>query len=195
MTANATLAAGAYTTSIAVADVAGNSAVVAGPAVTVDNTSPTGNSVQTVNGGAIRGRPDSGDVVTFGWTEALDPSSVLAGWTGAATAVQVTIVDSGSSDDTLVVHTSSGVIILPLGSTDLNNNFVSAQTTFNATMVQTGTSIALTLGTLVSGSPQTDTSKAAVVWSPATFAGATDRAGNSLVATLVGESGTADIDF
>jgi len=187
------LAAGSYTTEIAVSDVAGNGAVVAGPGVVVDDTPPTGASVQTVNGTGTRGRPDAGDVVTLAWSDVLDPASVLAGWSGAAVPVQVVILDGGSNDDTLVVHT--GTLSLPLGSIDLNNDYVGSLTTFNATMVQSGTTIAVTLGTLVSGTPRTDTSKAAVAWSTGTTAGATDRAGNALVASVVTESGTSDDDF
>jgi hypothetical protein len=194
LTANATLAAGSYATTIAVSDMAGNSAVVAGPGIVVDNTSPVGNAVQTVNGGGTRGRPDAGDVITLGWSDVLDPASVLAGWSAAATAVQVVIFDSGSGNDTLVVRTTSGVS-LPLGSIDLNNNYVGSTTTFNATMTQSATSIAVTLGTLVSGSPRTDTSKAAVAWSTGAVAGATDRAGNALLPSVVNESGYSDDDF
>jgi hypothetical protein len=194
LTANAVVAAASYATTVAVSDVAGNSAVAGGPEVVVDNTSPVGNSVQTVNGGAIRGRPDAADVITLGWSEVLDPASVLSGWSAAATPVQVVILDGGSGNDTLYVRTTTGTT-LPLGTIDLNNDYVGSTTTFNATMVQSATSIAVTLGALVSGSPRTDTSKAAVAWSTGAIAGATDRAGNALLPTVVNESGTSDDDF
>ena len=90
LTANAVLAAGDYATTIATSDVAANSAVVSGPPVTVDNTAPTGAAINIANGGATVGRPEAGDIVTFTWSETLDPSSVLAGWSGGATAVRVT---------------------------------------------------------------------------------------------------------
>jgi hypothetical protein len=194
LTANAALAAGTYATTIATADAAANSAVVTGPSVTADSVVPAGSSVSTTSGGAIAGRPDAGDILTLVWSEPLDPYSILAAWAGGATAVQVLITDGGASNDTLTFR-STGAVVLPLGSIALVNNYVTATATFNATMTQSGTSIVVTLGTLISGTPSTDSHKSALSWSTATVSGATDRAGNALAGSTVAEIGKADADF
>ncbi len=193
LTANAVLPAGAYATTIATSDVAANSAVVNGPPVTVDNTAPAGVSINTANGGAIAGRPEAGDTVTFTWSKTLDPFSVLAGWSGGATAVRVIITDVGSKD-TLTIGSTGGVL-LPLGSTLLDNDYATSTATFDATMTQSGSSIVVTLGALVSGSPRTDTHNASMSWITAAVPGATDRAGNALLGSTVAEAGTSDSDF
>jgi hypothetical protein len=194
LTANAALAAADYATTIATTDAAGNSATVAGATATVDDTAPTGVSAQTANGGAIAGRPDAGDTVTYTWSEMLDPYSVLASWTGASTPAQVYIVDNGTSDDTVTIHSTTGQT-LPFGAIDLNKNYVTSTCTFNATLVQSAGTITVTLGSLVSGSPRTDTSNVATIWSTGTVTGATDRAGNALTAATITEPGAADHEF
>jgi hypothetical protein len=194
LTADASLAAGSYATTIAATDVAANSAVVSGPSVTVDNVAPSGSSVSIVNGGATTGRPDAGDTIALGWSETIDPYSILGGWSGSQTAVQVIIVDGGAKSDSIVFRSTGGVA-LALGSITPNNDYVTSSATFAATMIQTGGSIVLTLGALVSGTPRTDTHKAGLSWSTAAVAGATDRAGNALAGSTVNESGLRDYDF
>jgi signal peptidase I len=193
LTANAALSEGSYATTIATADAAANSAVVSGPSVTVDNVAPTGSLVQIDNGSLVVGHPDSGDVVTFGWSETLDPSSMLAGWSGSATAVQVFIADVGASD--VVSIRSSGGIALPAGTITTNSQYATTDTTFTATMVQSGASIVVTLGTLVTGTVNTNAKKAALSWSAGDFPGATDAAGNALIGSTITEPGPSDVDF
>ena len=72
-TANAALAAGAKAYTITSTDVATNSQTQTGYSVTVDNTRPTGSTVQTANGSAAPGRPEAGDTVTYTYSEAIDP--------------------------------------------------------------------------------------------------------------------------
>ncbi len=51
--------------------------------VTLDNTVPTASDIQTANNGSIVGRAETGDTITYTFSEAMDPSSILSGWTGA----------------------------------------------------------------------------------------------------------------
>jgi chitinase len=195
LTANAALAENGYATTVSTADQAGNTAAaLTGPAVTVDNTQPAGSNVRTANGGAVALRPDAGDTVTYTFTEAPDSYSILPGWTGAATTVAVAIVDSAAKD-AIQIWNSAGTTQLPLGSVNTNGDYVTATAGFLATMVQSGTTVVFTLNSLQQGTVRTATGNGTMTWSPATVAGATDRAGNALLGTTVNESGTANGEF
>ena len=53
----------------------------------MDNTAPTATDVQTTNvGGGTNGKAETGDTITFTYSETLDPYSILAGWNGSSTA-------------------------------------------------------------------------------------------------------------
>src|SRR5829696_589816 len=85
LTARASLTAGSYAYSLALADVGGNSTTQSGFAVTVDNTVPSASDVQTVNvAGGTAGKPDLGDRVVLTFSEPIETESILAGWSGAA---------------------------------------------------------------------------------------------------------------
>jgi hypothetical protein len=71
---------------------------------------------------------------------------------------------------------------------------VSATTNFNATMVMSGNTVTVTVGTLISGTIRTGvTTTANMIWNPSTAA--TDVVGNAASATAMTESGGADRDF
>jgi hypothetical protein len=197
VTANAVLTAGSYTYSITATDVAGNSGTQTGFTVTVDNTAPTGSDVQTANGpGGTVGKAEAGDTVTLTFGEPIDPNSVLAGWTGASSSVVVRI--NNASPDTLQVWNASNTAQVPLGTVSLaNGSYVSANRTFGATgtastMIMSGSSITITLGT-ASGTTGTVTTSGVMSWPPT--ATLTDRAGNACSTLSVSESGSADVEF
>ena len=191
---------GTYTLRVVATDAAGNSGS-ATTTFTMDNTPPAGADVQTSNvGGGTSGRPELGDRVTFTFTEAIDPASVLPGWTGSASNVVVRINDGGLfGNDTLTVWNTANSAQLPLGSVDLGGSgYVLANVTFGATgtastMLRTGSTITINLGTpsnsLLTGTAGNGTMQ----WTPA--AGATDMAGNASSTAPVTESGAADREF
>jgi hypothetical protein len=186
---------GVYDLRAVATDAAGNStssAVVANR--TVDNTAPTAVDIQTANGGATVGRPEANDTVTFTYSEQILSTSILAGWNGASQAVTVRINQNGSNDR-LEVWNAANNARLPLtnGFVTLNGNFVQSSTTFNATMVQSGASITITLGTQTGGTVRTNGGNATLSWPPS--ATATDLAGNPCSTTTATESGAADTDF
>jgi hypothetical protein len=197
VTANATLAAGAKAFTITATDVAGNPVTQGGFSVNVDNTRPSGAAVATTNGGSIVGRPELGDTVTLTFTEIIDPQSVLAGWTGAATPVVVRIANAGGGD-TLTVRNAANAAQLPLGSVNLGGTgYVTARRDFGttgtpSTMVQSGASITITLGT-PSGAATTQAGTTTMSWTPVT--GATDRAANPCQSTAITEAAPADVEF
>ena len=182
-------AAGSYSYSLRAVDVAGNVATTSASA-TVDSTAPAGSDIQTTNGG-IAGQPDTGDTIAYGYTEQLDPESVLAGWTGASTAVIVRLTLSGNS---VTIWNTANTAQLPLGSVALGAAYVtSATATFNATMVQSGATVTVTLGSLASGTVKTNTTAKAMTWKPSSTAA--DGAGNGCSTASKTESGPLDVDF
>ena len=214
LVADATLAAGNVGYSITSRDVAGNSRTQTGYNATVDNTAPAASNVQTTNvSGGTQGRAQLGDTITFTYTERIDPESVLAGWTGSSTNVVVRLIDGGCllnllvtvcNDDSVGIYDAANLAALALGSVDLNRGdyhgtVIGTQSplTFGATgtastMVQSGSSITITLGT---GSATADTAggSGTMAWAPSALA--YDAAGNASAITAVNESGTADKDF
>jgi len=197
ITANAVLAAGAKAYSITSTDNAANSQTQSGYSVTVDNTAPAATDVQAANGGATVGKPEAGDTITLTFSEQIDPESVLAGWTGSATNVVVRIVNQGGGDR-LTIRNAANTAALPLGTVNLTGtNYVTVDRDFGATgtassMVQSGASITITLGT-PSGATGTQAGTGAMSWTP--VATPTDRAGNACSTTVANETGAADVEF
>ena len=182
--------AGAAAFSLALADRAGNSATQAYPAgAVVDGTPPRALDVQAANGGPQAGVVEPGDSLAYGYSEPIDPISLIPGWDGRATAVTVTVANQPAADTVVV---SAGATTVPLGVVALNAKYVSASATFNATLSVDGSDVVLVLGTMTSGKTRQGTS-AAMTWTPA--AGAFDRAGNAALTTAVTESGAFDKDF
>jgi chitinase len=188
------VADGAYDLRAVATDNAGNTSTSMVANRTIDNTPPTAADIQTTNGGATVGRPETNDTVTFAYSEQILPSSILAGWNGTSQAVTVRINNSGASDE-LEVWNAADLAKLPLTSTfvSLNGNNVLASSVFAATMVQNGASITVTLGTLASGTVRTDAGTSTMAWPPS--ATATDLAGNACSTTTANETGAGDANF
>ena len=182
---------GTYTYTISAEDNAGNSVTSPPFSVIVETTAPTASDVQTSNGGTV-GRPDAGDTIVFSYSERIDPDSVLNGWTGGTTAVTVRIANS-ISNDVVTIWNAGNTAQLALGSIATGGNYTSAASTFAGTMVQSGSTITVTLGTLGSGNPKTNGSAAAMTWTPS--ASATDAAGNACSTSPRTETGASDVDF
>jgi hypothetical protein len=162
---------------------------------TVDNTAPTATNIQTTNvGGGTAGRPENGDTLTFTYSEQLLSTSVLAGWNGTSTAVTVRMTQNGANDQFEVWNAANNAR-LPLTNTfvTLNGNYIQASATFNATMVQSGANITITLGALTGGTVRTETTAAALSWPSSTTP--TDIAGNACTGNTVAEGGASDLDF
>ena len=213
LTAKTPLAAGTQTYSITSTDVAGNTRTQTGFTVTVDNTAPSASDIQTANkAGGTQGLAEAGDTITFTFSERVDPSSVLSGWTGTSANVVVRLVDGGCvlgvslicSNDTFAVYDATNTTQLALGNLslgrgDYNGTLLgtASTVTFGAsgtasTMVQSGSTITVTLGT-ASRTADTAGGTGTMVWSPSSSA--YDAAGNASTTTSATESGAADKDF
>jgi Bacterial Ig domain len=185
---------GTYDLRAVAVDAAGNSTTSAVlSSRRVDNTAPAGASITATNGGAS-GRLGSGDSLALAYTEQIAPASVLSGWTGAGQAIRVRVFESGANDR-MDFFNSAGTTRLNLAqssaSLELGGNFVTLQTDFTATMVQSGATISITLTQSVGGLPTA--SAGTLRWTPSSAAG--DLAGNAVLTTQVTESGAVDRDF
>jgi hypothetical protein len=198
LTANTPLAANTYSYTVTATDVAGNSSVKSGLSVIVDNTVPAGSGIQTPVAGSIVGQAQLNDAIAYTYSEPIDPNSVLAGWTGAATNVTVRINNNTPTNDQVQVFNSANTAQLPLGNVNLGRtDYTTANITFGASgtkssMTMSGNTITVTLGT-ASAAGTTAAATGTMIWTPS--ATATDRAGNASSITNVTESGTADKDF
>src|SRR5205085_9946751 len=131
LTSDAGLSAGSKSFSITATDGASNSATQGGFSVTVDNTAPSASDVQTADHGGNPGKAESSDTITFTYSEAMDPDSILSGWTGSSTNVVVHIDTSGANDP-LTVYDSTNTTQLKLGTVALGANYVTGNRTFGA---------------------------------------------------------------
>jgi len=185
---------GSYDLRAVALDTAGNQSTSVIAARVVDNP-PRGVDVQTANGGATAGLLESGDSISLTWSEPILPASVLAGWTGAAQAIRVSVANNAANDRMDFLNAAgSARLPLVLSATDLRlgGNFVSTAVSFNATMVRSGNTITVTLGSKISGTVVTATI-GTMTWRPS--ATATDATGKASTTTMVTEFGTADRDF
>ena len=188
-TATATVAQ-SYSYSITAVDNAGNVATNSSFTVSVNTTRPGASDIQTTNGGTA-GRPDTGDTIVYSYTEQVDPESVLAGWTGTSTWV---IVRFTLSSNTVTIWNAANTTQLLLGSVALGAAYTTTATaTLSATMVQSGATITLTLGSVTTGTVKTNTTARNMIWTPS--ATGTDAAGNACSTSGRTESGTTDVDF
>lgn len=193
------LAAGVKTYTLTSTDKAGNSRLQTGFTTTVDNTAPTASDIQTSNGGAVVGRIEQADTIIYTFSEAIDPDSILAGWTGAATDVVVRFTDNAGAD-TFAIWNAANISQLALGSVNTKANVVTGATTAGASGTPSGMvldavngTVTITLGTVGGGSLNTDLGNNKMMWAPSTSA--FDRAGNAMSNASVNEGGANDSDF
>jgi hypothetical protein len=189
------VAQGGYDLRARATDNAGRTTTSAVVSNRVVEHAPYGTDIQTTNGGTAR-RIDSGDKVLLTYSEAMAPASILAGWTGASQAIRIDVTN-GTTVDTMDFRDTTGTTRLNLVNTatdlSLAANYVSASAVFNATMSMSGSVVTITVGSLVSGTPVTNSTAAKLTWRPSSAS--TDTAGIAALTTQVTESGTNDRDF
>lgn len=197
LTAASTLTGVTAPYTLTMTDVGGNSRTESGFAVNVDNTVPTASDIQTANGGAIAGRADAGDKITYTFSEEPEADSIVNEWDGELLDVVVRL-NQVSAADTVTIYNETNKTLLPLGTISLGRtDYTTANRTFGATgtpstMVLSGNQIFITLGTQ-SGAGTTAAATGSMIWTPS--ATVTDLAGNAMSTTTKTESGAADKDF
>jgi hypothetical protein len=191
------------TSNTGVTDRAGNSLTggnVGPVAYTIDKTPPTAVDVQATNdsGGTV-GKPETGDKITYTFSEAMKASSILSGWNGSSTNVTVHLDRGGNANVMLTVKDSTDATLLNLGTVDLGrSDYLASTGTKHAsftgsTMVMSGSTITITLGTPAGDTIGTAASTGTMTWTPSTSA--TDPAGNPMSSAAATEGGTADKEF
>jgi|GEM_PF-1334350 len=206
LTANGTLS-GTKNYTITSTDVLTHAQTQSGYSVAVDNTPPTATDIQTTNhAGGTAGKAETGDTIVFTFSEPIDPQSVIGGWTGASTGVSVHVEDGGCllallcSDDSLEVYSGGSPLATLGGPINLHDPGYNGRgllgtlpdAVFNATMVESGSTITVTLGSLTSGSADTGGSTL-MTWSWS--GGPYDAAGNVGAGNAVTESGGSSKEF
>jgi hypothetical protein len=181
---------------------------------TVDNTAPSAADIQTANhAGGSSGVAEIGDTISFTFSEQIDPQSILAGWTGASTNVIVLLHDGGCvlnllvkicGDDSFEVY-NGGSPLATIGPVDLKDpdylgggliggvsDAVFGSGGTPSTMVQSGASVVITLGTR-SGSSPDQGGTTTTEWDSA--ASPYDAAGNTATGNVRTEQGASDREF
>jgi predicted ribosomally synthesized peptide with SipW-like signal peptide len=174
---------------LSVTDVNGNTGTLSGFGVTIVAGTPTGVDIQTVNGGATVGKPESGDQILYTYSEPMDPGSILSGWAGAATGV---VVNFGNGCGSKQVTVTSGAATVALGTVCLGANYVNGNRTANATMAMSGSVVIVTL-TQTPTQVNTVGTTTTMTWTPS--ATATNLSGTPCSTAAVTESGAADVEF
>ena len=173
-----TLTAGSKAYTLALADKAGNTG--SGEFSVNVLASFTASSFATTNvSGGNEGKPEKGDTAVFTYSSQPLPSSIVAGWSGAAPVSVTATITQSSSNDTLTVSGAN------LGTVELKGNYVSKTVSFtSSSLTLEGSSIVLTLGTPSSSSSiEDDNANRAPVWKPS--ASAKDLAENACSASSV----------
>ena len=189
---------GAYDLRATAQDTLGNQSTSAIVSAYVNNLGPTGTDVQGANGG-VNDRLDAGDSVTFTYSEAIDPASIMAGWNGGPAAMRVRVNNAGTSDSMEFYDAAN--TDAARAARDGHRRWRSTSTTsprptvFNATIVRSGSNITVTIGSLISGAvTSSPKGKNAMVWQ--TNSQATSLAtGKPVLPATVTESGASDLDF
>lgn len=163
--------------------------------VEVDGTPPTAMSFTTANkvNGTVS-HPETGDTMTFTFSEPMDPASIIPGWDGSGQrTIRTHFSDQGGQKDDRITLTNTANQRIPLANTaaaswiDTRQNIANGDFYFTSTLEVSGNSFVVTFGaasTAPAAPPtRTDGNTAAATWptSDKLF----DRAGNLLTAGSV----------
>jgi hypothetical protein len=186
------LASGIYTAQATQTDTGGLTGTTAAVTFTVDATKPTAAAVVAANkAGGTAGKIESGDTITYTYSEPITAASVWSGWSGSSTTVHVRFTSSGN--DTVTILDTANTAAINLGSVPTNADYVSATATFNGTMVRSadGASIVVTLSTPSNVQPTANVGRN-MSWTP--NAAVKDLVGNAASTTAYSET-DSDVDF
>jgi hypothetical protein len=193
-----TLADGTYTVAAIQTDTGSNTGTDAAT-FTIDTTAPTPTSISAANrSGGVKGRLGAGDSITYTFSEAIAPASVLSTFAGGSTTanVQVFFYNNGSADYFgLLDGNGQQNVKLDVG-VATNAELVTANVTWPATMTQSsdGKSFTVTLGTAPgSGLATTSNSNRNMAWN--VNDAPEDRAGHGLSTTGTVTETDNDQDF
>lgn len=193
------LSTGSYSYSVSVSDGAGNGPASKSGTATADTTAFNVSSVTTTNV-ATAGRPLATDKLIFTFNKAPEASSLYDDWDGTSKSVKVQLSDganygwSGTNQDVIGVTDANGDVT-PLGYVVTGGNYIQSNRVVmfnNSTMVLSGSTVTITLGTPDNSSYlSTDSGSRTMQWTA--MAGPTDTFGNTLSTTNV--NSTSKVQF
>ncbi|MGF4044488.1 signal peptidase I [Paenarthrobacter nitroguajacolicus] len=174
----------------------------------VDNSPLRAADIRTTNGGAIPGRLEPGDSMSFVYSQQVNLATVSPGWAGAPLPVTVRLRDGnllglGNGQDVVDVQRTGSSV--NLGSVNLKQNYAKNRKSavFNATMTAATetvggiprTVVTVLLGSVASGGAGVRTSGAAanLAWTPTSAV--SSPAGVACSLAPLTEAGTLDRDF
>jgi hypothetical protein len=196
LTANNPLAAGSKAFTITATDSNAHTGTTSGFSVVVDNTRPNASSLTTANKpGGVVGKAETGDSISFIYSEPIDPESIIAGWNATGTAVTLRLLDAnGGGGDRVQIWDAANTTQLALGVVRLGSTgYTTTSVNFtNSTMTISGNAIVIVLGT-PSGAVGTSVVSSNNKWTPSNTA--TDWAGNACQNTAVNEPAGASPEF
>lgn len=191
---------GSYDLRVVATDAVGNTTTVTAGGLTLDNTGPTAGDVQAPAQGTA-GKLGLNDVATLTFSEKVDPSTLVPGWSGASPVAITARVRDGAVfllsdlDDVLELRTTGGAST-GLGTIALHGDFLSSGSldiSATAALSSGGTTVTVTLGSTSSLLLATSVVPGIMVWTPASTV--KDVAGNVLANVSATETGALDIDF
>ena len=150
---------------------------------------PTAVDIYGTNGGGTAKKIDTagGDTLVYTFSTPMDPASIQAGWTGASTTVNPSIVGG----DTITAAAALGSVSTGTAGYVQSGFTVTCSTT---TMVMSGSTVTLNLNNcLPTARLKIGTATETFVWMPS--ASATDQAGNPMSTTLRNEVGGPKANF
>lgn len=174
-------ALGSWTVMAGATDGAGNAATNS----TYTQFGATGFTAANKTGGTA-GRAEQGDTISFVYNRTPSASSILSGWSGSSTSVTVKLIDksvTGAASDTLAVYSTGGTL-LGLGNVVTGGDFVNSGYTVSfasSTMVRSGGTITITLGSPSPAQTRTDSGGRKPVWTPDDTATDALGAGSSVI--------------
>ena len=204
MAATAFPADDSYVLSARATDASGNLSTPVSSTFTMDRTGPSATAVAAVNNGSTVRRIETGDQLVLTFSEAIAPSSLIAGWNGTGSQI-VTIRQDNKTNDTLTFYNAANAVRLPLGAVLMGQgSYTSGAVVWGAaatrsTVTLSGAVLTLTFGTPDNAGRVTTAAGAAnMTWNPrmsvTAGTGVTDVVGN--LGTATGKVETdADDDF
>jgi len=197
-------AEGTYVLSARATDATGNVSTPTDTTFTIDRTGPSAAALSAVNKGATARTIETGDQLILTFTEAIAPSSLIAGWNGTGTQ-NITVRQANNTNDALTFYNALNTTRLPLGVVQMKQGgytsgaVVWGATGTRSTIALSGATLTITFGTPdVPARVTTATLAANMNWNPRTSVvagtGITDLIGNLGTTTGRAESDT-DNDF
>ena len=190
----ASLSDGTYTVTVTQTDAAGNVGTSDAVTFTVDTTAPTATNLTTTNGATgPAGLFDLDDTITFTYSEAMDPASIVTGWDGTGTQAVMLNFTNGTTDTLAITNAGATVHLasaINLNATYLKKNWATTGVLTRTSATSYTVKFDVTPGNNVA--TKVPAGGANIAWTPDTAA--KDLAGNAAPSTTFTQTDNG-VDF